>query len=134
MDTAPLVEIFTVDSTCFPLDPDPSALPDCLIQMAVNQVFIPLSMPVTLNNIETNQVVKYKWITYSSGIGKLSWTRLLSLMKISSATLNSGKLNQLVHPDQDCFGSYSGTGVAPPPQMHGLRQRICGMGTGMVLP
>src|SRR5882724_7026401 len=40
--------------------------------MALNCVFIPLSMltTVTLNNIETNQDMKYKRLTYGSGIRK----------------------------------------------------------------
>ena len=67
----PLSKVFTVESTSFPLEPEPSALPDCLVQMALNCVFIPLSMLTTdsLNRIETDQV-KYKHIIYSSGAGK----------------------------------------------------------------
>jgi len=40
--------------------------------MVLNRVFIPLSMltTVALNNIETNQDVKYKRLTYGSGMGK----------------------------------------------------------------
>jgi len=64
-EMSPLAKVFTVEAAPFSLDPDPSALPDCLVQMAINHVFIPLSMltTVALNNIETNQDVKYKWIT-----------------------------------------------------------------------
>jgi len=40
----PLSKIFTSNSAIFSMEPDPSALPDCLIQMALNHVFIPLSM------------------------------------------------------------------------------------------
>jgi len=65
-------KVFTADVATFSLDPEQGALPDCLIQMALNCIFIPLSMltTATLNNIETNQDVKYKHITYSSGMGK----------------------------------------------------------------
>ena len=68
---SPYTKIFTADAATFSLDPEPGALPDCLIQMALNCVFIPLSMlmTVTLNNIETNQDMKYKHITYGSGAG-----------------------------------------------------------------
>jgi len=65
-------KVFTADVATFSLDPEPGTLPDCLIQMALNCIFIPLSMLTTvmLNNIEMNQDIKYKCITYSSGVGK----------------------------------------------------------------
>ena len=60
------------DVATFSLDPEMGTLPDCLIQMALIHIFIPLSMltTVTLNDIEMNQDIKYKHITYSSGAGK----------------------------------------------------------------
>ena len=47
-------------------------LPNCLVQMALNWVFIPLSMLMTcaLNNIKTNHNVKYKHLMYDTGAGK----------------------------------------------------------------
>ena len=71
-DPLPLSKIFTVESSCFSLDPEPGAVLDSLLQMVLNRVFIPLSMltTVALNNIETNQDVKYKRLTYGSGMGK----------------------------------------------------------------
>jgi len=53
----PISKIFTAESALFPLEPKPGALPDCLVQMTLNWVFIPLSMLTTdsLNIIETNQ-------------------------------------------------------------------------------
>src|SRR5882724_2080658 len=71
-DPLPVSKIFTMESSCFSLDPEPGAVPDTLLQMALNRIFIPLSMltTVTLNNIETNQDVKYKRLTYGSGMGK----------------------------------------------------------------
>src|SRR5882724_4203035 len=68
----PHAKIFTADAMTFSLNPELGMLPDCLIQMALNCVFIPLLMlmTVTLNNIETNQDVKYKHITYGTGTGK----------------------------------------------------------------
>src|SRR5882724_407707 len=71
-DPLPLSKIFTVESSCFSLDPEPGAIPDCLLQMALNRVFIPLSMltTVALNNIEINQDMKYKCLTNGSGMGK----------------------------------------------------------------
>jgi len=64
-------KIFTVEAMSFSLEPEPGALPDCLVQMALNCVFIPLSILTTiaLNNIEMDQNVKYKHITYGSGAG-----------------------------------------------------------------
>ena len=35
---SPHTKIFTVDVAIFSLDPEPGALPDCLIQMALNSV------------------------------------------------------------------------------------------------
>ena len=66
-------EVFTAGAVTFSLKPQPGALPDCLIQMALNHVFIPLSMLTTclLNDIEMNQDVKYKCIQYGSGAGKI---------------------------------------------------------------
>src|SRR5882724_4460948 len=71
-DPLPPAKIFTMETACFSLDPEPGAIPDYLLQMALNCVFIPLSMltTVALNNIETNQDVKYKCLTYGSGVGK----------------------------------------------------------------
>jgi len=68
----PLSKIFTTDSAVFSMEPDPSALPDCLIQMALNPVFIPLSIITTdsLNRIKTSKNVKYKRINYGSGASK----------------------------------------------------------------
>jgi len=65
-------KIFTAKMAIFILYSDPSALPDMLLQMVLNKVFIPLSMLMTsaLNRIEINQNVKYKCLTYSPGIGK----------------------------------------------------------------
>jgi len=65
-------KVFMADVATFSLDPEPGALPDCLIQMALNHIFIPLSMlrTVSLNNIKTNQDMKYIHITYGSGAGK----------------------------------------------------------------
>ena len=40
-------KIFTAETATFTLDSDPSALPDTLLQMALNKVFIPLSMLMT---------------------------------------------------------------------------------------
>jgi len=53
------------------LDSDPGALPDCLVQMALNKVFIPLSILTTasLNRIEHNDV-KFKRLNYGSGACK----------------------------------------------------------------
>src|SRR5882672_4467061 len=64
--------MFTTDSATFSLNPEPGALPDCLMQMALSHVFIQLSMltTVVLNNIETNQNVKYKKLAYGSGAGQ----------------------------------------------------------------
>jgi len=46
-------KIFTAAAMTFSLDPELGTLPDCLSQMALNHVFIPLSMlmTVSLNNI-----------------------------------------------------------------------------------
>jgi len=69
---SPHAKVFTAEAATFSLDPEPGMLPDCLVQMALNWVFIPLSMLTTLmlNNIETNQDIKYKHIIYGSGVGK----------------------------------------------------------------
>ena len=40
-------KVFTQEPAVFSLDPDPGTLPDSLIQMALNKVFIPLSMITT---------------------------------------------------------------------------------------
>ena len=58
VDSLPLSKVFTVEAASFSLEPEPSALPDCLIQMAAKHVFIPLSMltTVVLNDIETNKM------------------------------------------------------------------------------
>ena len=71
-DPLPLTKIFTVKAACFSLNPEPGTLLDCLMQMALNHFFMPVSMLTTsaLNNIETNQDVKYKCLTYGLGIGK----------------------------------------------------------------
>jgi len=37
-------KVFIADAAIFSLDADPSVLPDCLVQVALNKVFIPLSM------------------------------------------------------------------------------------------
>jgi len=49
-------KVFTVGAMTFSLEPEPGALPDCLIQMALSHVFITLSMLTTcmLNDIEMN--------------------------------------------------------------------------------
>jgi len=54
------------------MEPDPSTFPDCLIQMALNHVFIPLSMLTmdSLNQIKMSENMKYKCINYSSGASK----------------------------------------------------------------
>jgi len=54
----PLSKVFTVESATFSLDSDPGALPDCLVQMSLNKVFIPLSMLNTacLTKVEHNEV------------------------------------------------------------------------------
>jgi len=59
---SPHAKIFTTDLATFSLEPKPGMLPDCLVNMALNRIFIPLSMltTVALNNIEMNQDVKYK--------------------------------------------------------------------------
>jgi len=59
------------ETATFVLNSDPAALPDCLIQMALNKVFIPLTMLMTasLNRIENNDI-KYKHINYGMGAGK----------------------------------------------------------------
>jgi len=64
--------VFMKEAAIYSLDSDPRALPDCLIQMALNNVFIPLSMQTTesLNRIKNNQDVKFKQIPYGSGSGK----------------------------------------------------------------
>jgi len=71
-DPLPLAKIFTIEATCFSLDPEPGALLDGLMQMDLNCVFIPLSMltVIMLHNIDTNQDVKYKCLTYGLGIRK----------------------------------------------------------------
>jgi len=67
--------------------------------MVVNQVTIPLSMLMTvaLNNIETNQNVKYKWITYGSGIGKtfLDDTLFLTEDQLSDFEFSQAYINWL---------------------------------------
>ena len=57
----PPSKVFTAESTTFSLDSDPSTLPDCLFQMVLNKVFIPLSMLTTtsLIKIEHNEA-KFK--------------------------------------------------------------------------
>jgi len=40
----PISKLFTAESASFSLEPKPGVLPDFLVQMALNQVFIPLSM------------------------------------------------------------------------------------------
>ena len=67
----PISKIFTAESTSLSLEPEPVALPECLVKMALNIVFIPLSMLMmeSLNGIETNQV-KNKHVTYGSGTGR----------------------------------------------------------------
>ena len=45
---SPHAKIFTADAMTFPLHMEPGALPDCLIQMALNHVFIPFSMLMTV--------------------------------------------------------------------------------------
>ena len=78
-------KVFMADVATFSLDPEPGSLPDCLIQMALNHVFIHLFMltTVALNNIETNQDVKYKHITYSSGASKTFLDEATFLLKTS---------------------------------------------------
>jgi len=62
--------------------------------MALNHVFIPLSMltTATLNNIETNQDVKYKHITYGTGTGK---TFLDETAFVAEDTLSNLKFSQV---------------------------------------
>jgi len=69
----PLSKVFTVKSATFSLDLDPGALPDCLIQMALNKIFIPLSMLTTasLNKIEHNEA-KFKQVIMVLGPGNIS--------------------------------------------------------------
>ena len=92
-------KIFAADAVTFSLDPEPYALPDSLIQMALNCIFIPLSIltTVTLNNIETNQDVKYKHITYSSGAGKtfLDKTAFVAEDKLSNFEFGQACTNWL---------------------------------------
>src|SRR5882724_11472757 len=66
------MKIFTVESVTFSLEAEPSSFPDVIIQMALNKNFFPLLMLMTfpLNCIETNQIVKYKHVTYGAGAGK----------------------------------------------------------------
>ena len=61
------------DTAMFSLDVHPGVLPDFLIQMTLNKVFIPLSMLTidSLNRIKMNQDVNYKHISYGSGLGKI---------------------------------------------------------------
>jgi len=47
----PLAKIFTVEATHFSLDPEPGVLPDCLLQMSLNCVFILLSMLTAVHSI-----------------------------------------------------------------------------------
>ena len=56
-DNLPPTKIFTVEAASFSIDPEPGAILDSLLQMALSHVFIPLSMltMVALNNIETNR-------------------------------------------------------------------------------
>ena len=93
---SPHTKVFTVEAATFSLDPKPGVLPDCLVQMAFNHVFIPLSTLTTyvLNNNETNQDVKYKCIMYGTGTGKHFQMRLLSLLRMSLVTLNLGRHTQ----------------------------------------
>jgi len=65
-------KVFMVDSATLVLNLDPGTLPDALLQMAVNKIFIPLPMLTTcaLNWIKMNQDVKYKHLTYGPGMGK----------------------------------------------------------------
>jgi len=59
--TLPPEKVFMAETATFVLNSDPAALPDCLIQMALNKVFIPLSMlkNTSLNKIEHNEA-KFK--------------------------------------------------------------------------
>jgi len=54
------------------MEVDPGALPDALLQMAYNNIFIPLSMLTTasLNCIKTNEHIMYKHISYGPRSGK----------------------------------------------------------------
>ena len=67
----PPSKVFMAQTAIFSLDSDPGALLDCLVQMALNKIFIPLSMLTmsSLNRIEHNDV-KYKHLNYGSGAGK----------------------------------------------------------------
>jgi len=91
-DPTPLTNFFTVEASTFSIDPDPSALPDCLIQMALNRIFIPLSMltTITLNNIETNQNINASPMALA--LARLSWTILLSRLKTSFLISSLAKL------------------------------------------
>ena len=70
--TSPLTKVFTAEASTFSMEAEPSSPPECLLQIVLNHIFIPLSMLMTdsLNRIETNQNVKYKHINYRSGVGK----------------------------------------------------------------
>jgi len=64
-------KVFMAETATFSLDSDPGTLPDCLVQMALNKIFMPLSMltMASLNRIEHNNM-KYKQLNYGSGAGK----------------------------------------------------------------
>ena len=68
---SPPTKVFTQETAIFSQVPDPGALWDPLIQMALNKIFIALSMLMTasLNKIKHNDV-KFKPMTHGPGTGK----------------------------------------------------------------
>ena len=62
----PLSKVFTTETATFTLDSEPGELPNCLFQMVLNKVFIPLSMltTVSLSRIHYNDNLKFKKIPF----------------------------------------------------------------------
>jgi len=94
LDIALKGKVFTKEAVVYSLDYEPDALLDCLIEMALNKVLIPIKILTmdSLNRIETNQAVKYNQISYGSSSGKMLLNKAFFPSKDH---LNDFKFNQV---------------------------------------